>query len=1057
MADVKFSQFADGGELQPTDVIVGLRGGVNTQFDSPSSSGSDFLLKSNNLSDVDNSDSSFTNLGTGSGATLLLNDSDFSGGVYQLVNPCPNYIVLTCATPGNVLKLPEAQGLGSFSLGLGPIVKQDIGFQSVEIQDSAGGFIIDTNSPDNVQFILSSKATLAGLWDLQFNVTTVNGQSGDLILTSSLQTKYVSNSGSDADGDGSVLNPYATLSYAISQITDASSSKSYLIIVSGDISDTDWVIKPFISYDFTGSSLTLSGNMSLGTWGSDGSASILNLYNLILSNDAVLNFSVAGAFSPRFLINGLYIRSSNSLTITGSIVADPTTIIIYNFNSLSDLNLNNCNVYISNINVDSFNHINSSSLFCYINNLIVNFIYYFENTGLDLNLTSCNLPSGTFKANGPDPFNIYAEGNNFGLINFDAPSDLISLIGQTLTSVPVLSGGAVYTPTPIGNSVNANYVPVNYSALDESVSGNLAGIDNALGSSGSEDLQDTYNVGDNADINLTSGRPIKFINSSSTSSVNSITTQATGTNTVANYRVLGWTFIPAVNMQVTALQYDNIWFTSATTRETGIYNKNTQELLGSVFISQTDPLDSTTNFRTKQLDSPISLVSGTEYVFATVIPGGQSDFINNDAVGSNVSITGFAAGPASASPIPLQYPQSFTSAANAAYIGSFQYSTFTLLEEIDINDTSTGGNLLSVSSTTRATHPSPSMTSAQRLAIVSPTIGDIVFDTDQFAYYFYNGTSWTQIPRNLPSVPFQSITNSIPFPNTSLSNPAKAYYSIDFVTNGFIALWIANNILTVRPGYPIFFKNNSAFVATITDGSAVTICTMNPGDFYMIQLNSDATSDGTWIASNLGSAATVQTSNESSDTTCFPLFVTASGTQNLQPKNNSLWIYDSSTNTMNLAGLNLSGLTASEAVVTDGSKNLASLAYASANTASTLVQRDASGNFSAGAITVKNLIPTPVALTPGGGVNTDASLGNNFTLTLNTNTTLNNPTNLANGGTYSWIITQDSTPRTLAFANLFTFPGGVAPTVSTGSGAVDIITGYYDGTKLRCVYSQAFA
>lgn len=49
--------------------------------------------------------------------------------------------------------------------------------------------------------------------------------------------------------------------------------------------------------------------------------------------------------------------------------------------------------------------------------------------------------------------------------------------------------------------------------------------------------------------------------------------------------------------------------------------------------------------------------------------------------------------------------------------------------------------------------------------------------------------------------------------------------------------------------------------------------------------------------------------------------------------------------------LNLSGLTASQAVVTDGSKNLASLAYASANTASALVQRDGSGNFSAGTIT----------------------------------------------------------------------------------------------------------
>ena len=50
-------------------------------------------------------------------------------------------------------------------------------------------------------------------------------------------------------------------------------------------------------------------------------------------------------------------------------------------------------------------------------------------------------------------------------------------------------------------------------------------------------------------------------------------------------------------------------------------------------------------------------------------------------------------------------------------------------------------------------------------------------------------------------------------------------------------------------------------------------------------------------------------------------------------------------------GVNVPGLTASYAVVTDGSKNLASLAYTSANTASTLVQRDDSGNFSMSALT----------------------------------------------------------------------------------------------------------
>ncbi len=48
--------------------------------------------------------------------------------------------------------------------------------------------------------------------------------------------------------------------------------------------------------------------------------------------------------------------------------------------------------------------------------------------------------------------------------------------------------------------------------------------------------------------------------------------------------------------------------------------------------------------------------------------------------------------------------------------------------------------------------------------------------------------------------------------------------------------------------------------------------------------------------------------------------------------------------------VNVSGLTASRAVVTDASKNLASLAYATTATASTLAQRDASGNLVSNAI-----------------------------------------------------------------------------------------------------------
>lgn len=44
-----------------------------------------------------------------------------------------------------------------------------------------------------------------------------------------------------------------------------------------------------------------------------------------------------------------------------------------------------------------------------------------------------------------------------------------------------------------------------------------------------------------------------------------------------------------------------------------------------------------------------------------------------------------------------------------------------------------------------------------------------------------------------------------------------------------------------------------------------------------------------------GSAAAVASANEASDATCFPLFITASGTQTLPTKNNTSFTFDSST------------------------------------------------------------------------------------------------------------------------------------------------------------------
>lgn len=63
---------------------------------------------------------------------------------------------------------------------------------------------------------------------------------------------------------------------------------------------------------------------------------------------------------------------------------------------------------------------------------------------------------------------------------------------------------------------------------------------------------------------------------------------------------------------------------------------------------------------------------------------------------------------------------------------------------------------------------------------------------------------------------------------------------------------------------------------------------------------------------------------------------------------------------------------------------------------------------------------------------------NFFSVTLEGNRTLANPTNLVAGQSGSIFITQDATgSRTLAFGSYWDFAGGVAPSLSTGANVVD--------------------
>ena len=76
-------------------------------------------------------------------------------------------------------------------------------------------------------------------------------------------------------------------------------------------------------------------------------------------------------------------------------------------------------------------------------------------------------------------------------------------------------------------------------------------------------------------------------------------------------------------------------------------------------------------------------------------------------------------------------------------------------------------------------------------------------------------------------------------------------------------------------------------------------------------------------------------------------------------------------------------------------------------------------------------------------------------LSLTANSTLANPTNMRDGGTYQLIVEPNT--YTLAFASAYKWPGGVAPVLSTAAGAIDLLTFVTDGTNMYGVIQKAFA
>ena len=94
-----------------------------------------------------------------------------------------------------------------------------------------------------------------------------------------------------------------------------------------------------------------------------------------------------------------------------------------------------------------------------------------------------------------------------------------------------------------------------------------------------------------------------------------------------------------------------------------------------------------------------------------------------------------------------------------------------------------------------------------------------------------------------------------------------------------------------------------------------------------------------------------------------------------------------------------------------------------------------------GRVTTKGTIGEVSALgNKTGDITLDFQTANNFSMTLTGTSVLKNPTTLVAGQSGVLFITQDGTGgRALSFESYWDFSDGIAPTLSTGANAVDMI------------------
>lgn len=456
------------------------------------------LLAINNLDDVLNSTTSIENLGLGRPGILILTDADFAGagGTYVLTNPPPIYVSMSATSPGRVLQLPpqnqatSLQGSEDIRLIVGDTS------EAININNGAGTLVHQVAAGSSWQAIPNDRSTIAGAWEFLGVVMTINGNhTGDVVLGSDPQTIYVAPSGSNINGNGSVLFPYATLSHALAVATPSPSTPYEINMQTGVYTETNLTLKPNVLINGNQSTLTISGTIDLDvSWGGGGFLYWLAFSSLTLPATVTLDFTSVFAPFALFVFGDNIMMSTTSLDVKGAIFISKNN---FGFSGQIEYTVEQCYGAIQggasgNINLTDVGNYSVIGM-----TEIGDFIAIANSDMTILHEASQVVGNTLYHSVGNAILTAVEKGvSHLGTLTLDngLAGGSVNFASGGLDALPILLNGATFTPKTIADALRANlyFSPSNYTPLPgppgewiaDSVTGNLAGIDAALASGG---------------------------------------------------------------------------------------------------------------------------------------------------------------------------------------------------------------------------------------------------------------------------------------------------------------------------------------------------------------------------------------------------------------------------------------------------------------------------------------------------------------------------------------------------------------------------------------------